>query len=78
MNDINMPGFTAEFALYNNHQHHPTSFNIPTDSQVVTPAARPSCYVINFVRTYNRCVGLGYGSGTCAQLGIDLAESICS
>jgi hypothetical protein len=77
MNNMNMPGFTAECALYKNHQHHPINFTIPTDPQAVTPAMRPSCFRISFVRTYNRCVGLGYGSGTCAQLALDLAESVC-
>jgi len=75
---MNMPGFTAEDALYRNHQlfasavHHPFS----NDSQV-TPQLRPVCFIRSFARTFSRCVSIGYDVGTCDQVAWDLAMSVC-
>ena len=81
MNTMNMPGFTAEGALYSNHKHHPTSVHTSTSplssNPQVTPQLRIGCFIRSASRTYRRCVGLGYDSRVCAQLAIDLGLSVC-
>jgi len=81
MNAMNMPGFTAEGALYSNHKHYLTSVHTSTNplstNPQVTPQLRIGCFINAAVRTYNRCVGLGYDSGACAQLATDLGLSVC-
>ncbi len=81
MNIMNMPGFTAEASLYSNHKHYPTSMYTSADplstSPQVTPQLRIGCFINAAVTTYNRCVGLGWDSGACAQVAIDLGLSVC-
>jgi hypothetical protein len=79
---MNIPGFTAEGALYRNYQDYATGIDITgnsqsTDSQV-TPQLRPLCFVRSFGRTFSRCLGLGYSVGACDQVAWDLAMSVCS
>jgi hypothetical protein len=81
MNTMNIPGFTAEGALCSSHKHyttrvHTSAHPLSTSSQV-TPQLRMGCFIRAVARTYNRCVGLGYDSGACAEVARDLGLSVC-
>jgi hypothetical protein len=81
MNTMNMPGFSAECALYSNHKNYwtavHTSMNQLTTSPQVTPQLQIACFIIAAGATYGRCVGLGYDSGACFDLAVDLGLLVC-
>jgi hypothetical protein len=80
MGVVHIPEFTAEVALYTNHKHYSarhTSTNSLSSNPQVMPQLRIGCFINAAFRTYNRCVGLGYDSGSCAQLATDLGLSVC-
>jgi hypothetical protein len=77
MNTMTMPRFTAEDALYKNINSYLAGVHISNSQQVMPQVISWGCFVRSALRTYNRCIGLGYGSEICAQTAVDLAASVC-
>lgn len=76
MNPMNMPGFTAERGMHGIYKHYSTSVHTSANPQVI-PQLRIGCFLRAASRTYSRCIGLGYDSGACSQVAIDLGLSVC-
>ncbi len=74
---MNMPGFTAECALYINHDRYLTCICTAPNQQVIPQRVNDKCWWRSFERTYFRCVTIGYSIEACMQTASDLADSVC-
>jgi hypothetical protein len=78
MNTINMPGFTAEYALFSERKSYVNQISITTNPLVILQAIDQHCWNRRFIRTFHHCMDLGGFSGyQCAVTAMDLADSVC-
>ncbi len=73
VNEMNMPGFTAEASLYDRREHYLTRTGISDNQQVIPQVSARCMHKAN--RLYDRCRLIGYGNATCAQTAVDFADS---
>ena len=55
MSKMNTPGFTAEFALYSDHDRYQNRARLAPNPQVIPQAIDVDCYMRRFKRTWLRC-----------------------
>lgn len=77
MSALHLPGFTAEDALHAGHGHYRSGARHATHSEVTPQAIDIGCWVRSATRTFSRCTSIGFDSGTCARLAVDLASDVC-
>lgn len=74
---MNMPGFTAEYVLYRNHDRYVSRMNTVSKQHVIPQKINDTCWMNRFERTYFRCVSIGYDIESCMQVAAGLADSVC-
>jgi hypothetical protein len=68
---MKMPGFTAEAAMRGGVDNYAVRQR-SSNNQEVVPQARDAFRCMNkAIRMYDRCVSIGYDSGTCAVTATD-------
>jgi hypothetical protein len=78
---MNVPRFTAQASLYTSQEGYHAQLSATANQQVIPQLINIGyigCWVTRAVRTYSRCISLGYGAGECAETASDLATSVCS
>jgi hypothetical protein len=77
MSKMKMPGFTAECALYGNHDRYQNCTRMAPNPQVIPQAIDEGCWLNAWYRTYYHCRYIGYGSVDCMLTAYGLADSVC-
>lgn len=73
----NLPWFTAECALYSNHDRYMTRICTASNQKVIPQKINDKCWMDRFERTYFRCVSIGYDLEPCMKVAAGLADSVC-
>lgn len=72
MNNVNIPGFTAEVTLSDNNKHYWTT-TCPTNNQRVIPQSKMTC-AFKAGRLAGRCLQLGFSHYDCMAAAADFNQ----
>jgi hypothetical protein len=78
MSKVNLPGFTAESALYNGQDPYQNCTPMAPGSQVIPQVINRACWDFKFNRTFTNCMLFAGGDmPDCIEVAADLADLVC-